>query len=89
MAHDEGSVPATKADIKKLVESIGKLKDHTDRQLAKVQETNRKWKDEILEHFDVRFELLRNDFLGAQSDKFGDHDLRISRLEQNAGLNMG
>lgn len=81
--------PATQEDVKALFEAITSLRLQTERQFAEGQEWNRTWKDKILEHIDVRFELLSNDVLAAQDDRFGNHEFRISRLEQNSGLNMG
>jgi hypothetical protein len=81
--------PAWKKDVKALVDAFASLRKHTDQRFAETQELNRKWKDEILEHFDVRFELFSNDVLDAQKDRFGNHEFRISRLEQDSRLNMG
>lgn len=81
---------ATKKDIEMLMGEIGKLYD-----------ANERWKDDILvgvdgkilasekrtkEHFDVVAENLHYDFLGAHKDKIENHEDRIVRLEQRAGL---
>ncbi len=81
--------PATKQDVKALVDAIASSHKQMERRFAEMQKLNRKWKDEILGHFDVRFELLRSDLLDAQNDRFGNHELRISRLERNSSLNLG
>ena len=51
------------------------------------------FKNEILRHFDIIAENLRHDALGARSDEIEvlkdskkDHERRLTRLEQSAGL---
>lgn len=79
---DDGQAPATKEDVRLLMESIGRLYD-----------ANERWKEEVKEHFDVVVEQLRHDLLGASKDKvelhedrLADHARRLTRLERRAGL---
>ena len=74
-------IPATKADIQMLMDSIGKLYD-----------ANVFWKEELKDHFDLVIEDLRHDFLGVRndevvllSDKTKDLDKRVSRIEARIG----
>lgn len=89
----DDTIPATKADIRLLMEEMARLYD-----------ANQRWKDEILEHvaaaeirtkehFDVVAENLRHDYAGAFEDKLGQHtdtierhEDRLLRLERRAGL---
>ncbi|MCF7845149.1 MAG: hypothetical protein K9M03_04975 [Kiritimatiellales bacterium] len=81
MAQDN-TAPATKKDIKILMDEIGKLYD-----------ANLKWKEEITRHFDVVAENMHHDLLGAHKDDIenlknakNDHEQRIHRLEKHTEL---
>lgn len=71
------SAPATKDDIKQLMESIGRVYD-----------ANQRWANEIVRHFDVTVETIRHDLLGANKDRIEDHEDRITRLERRAGVTL-
>ncbi len=78
----DDQTPATKADIKALMDSIGGLYDRSER-----------WKNEIMQHFDVVVENLRHDFIWANRDAIEllkdvriDHEDRIMRLERHADI---
>lgn len=75
MAKPDDTSPATKADIKMLMDSIGKLYD-----------ANEKWKNELKAHFDLQSELVRHDLLGAKGDRVANHEDRLQTLERHAGL---
>jgi len=76
MTKDDTS-PATKADIKSLMDSIGRLYD-----------ANEKWKDQIIDHFQIVAEDIRHDLKGANHDEIqslkntkDDHERRLQTLE--------
>jgi predicted metal-dependent hydrolase len=82
VAHDDSAAPAMKEDICLLIEQSGKLYD-----------ANARWKDEIIEHFDVAVETIRHEMKAAHHDSIemlrdqsDDHAKRIERLERHAGL---
>jgi len=82
MAPQDPQAAATKRDIAMLMDEIGKL-----------YVANQKWKDEIMNHFDVVAENMHHDLLGAHKDKIGvlsdrseKHEKRIAKLEQHTGL---
>lgn len=82
MPHDDATAPATKDDIRLLMEQIGRLYD-----------ANARWKDEIIQHFDVAVESIRHEMQAAHHDSIellrdqtADHASRIKRLERHAGL---
>jgi hypothetical protein len=75
MTKRDQSAAATKQDVAMLMEEFGKLYSATER-----------WKDEIKHHFDLQFELAREDLKGATLDRLTSHNRRIARLEKHAGL---
>ena len=81
---DEAPSPATKEDIRLLMEQIGAYYDRVESRLAAHE-------DSIKRHFDVRVEDIRHDLLGASKDRLeahqdrlNDHGERIERLERHA-----
>ena len=93
----DDSSPATKADIKGLMDSIGKLYDAIEGWKDDILQANERRKDEILNemkrHFDVAVEDIRHDLEGANRDEIDilkdtkrDHEKRITRLEQHVGV---
>lgn len=75
---DQDQSPATKQDIRLLMDEIGKL-----------YQANEKWKEELKQHFDVVAENLIHDFRGALNDKIQNHENRIVLLEQQVRLAAG
>ncbi|MBI5793988.1 hypothetical protein HZA87_02785 [Candidatus Uhrbacteria bacterium] len=75
MRKKDDQSPATKSDIRILMDQIGELYD-----------ANKRWKDEILHFFDIRLEDIRHDLLGVNKDKIESHEDRIRRLERHAGF---
>lgn len=75
MVKSDDTSPATKADIKMLMDSMGKLFD-----------ANEKWKDELKGHFDLTVETIRHDLIGAKNDKIENHEDRLRKLERHTGL---
>ncbi len=76
------SAPATKADIRMLMDEIGRLYD-----------ANQRWKDDILAHFDLTIENIRHDLTSANreeiellKDSRASHETRIGALERAVGL---
>ncbi|HUY92240.1 MAG TPA: hypothetical protein VMV10_26100 [Pirellulales bacterium] len=93
MAHDDSTAPATKEDIRLLMEQMGKLYDADARWKDDIQNSISRWKDEIIEHFDVAVETIRHEMRAAHHDSIellrdqtADHAKRIKRLERHAGL---
>ncbi len=100
MPQRNDDIPATKSDIKLLMDELGKLYD-----------ANERWKDELADktqrgqllavtetkqHFDLTVEQIRHDLLAAnreqielQRDRIDGHENRITRLEQHAGYVAG
>lgn len=77
MAKD-ASAPATKEDIRLLMEQVGHFYREWDQR-------TREWKQEIKDHFDLVTENQLYDFKGIFSDRTEDHERRIKRLERKAG----
>ena len=67
--------PATKEDIRSIMEELGKLYD-----------ANERWKNEILDQFALTVEIIREDLKGANRDRIEMHEDRIVRLEKHARL---
>lgn len=83
----DDQAPATKKDIKMLMDQIGKLYDANEGWKDEILEANEKWKDELKEHFDTIAENIHHDMLkGALNDKVEQCKDRIVRLEQHVGL---
>jgi phage host-nuclease inhibitor protein Gam len=84
---DQGRVPATKGDLQEFIAHIerviGDLQNDMDRKFTALREEHA----ETRRHFDVVAENIRHDLLkGALNDKVEQHEDRIIRLEQHAGL---
>ena len=84
------SPPATKADIRLLMEQMGSLYrkmevrfadvfEHVDKKIAASEERTKR-------HFDVVAENMRHDYLGAYKDRIENLDIRVQRLEHHTGL---
>lgn len=57
-------------------------------EIGKLYDANERWKNELLRHFDVAVETIRHDLRGAHRDRMENHEQRITRLEQRAGLGV-
>lgn len=75
--HDDAMAPATKDDIRLLMEQIGKLYD-----------ANARWKEEIIGQFDLTVESIRHELKAAHhdsvellNDQTAGHASRIKQLE--------
>lgn len=75
MVQDNSAAPATKEDVRILMN-----------EMAKLYEANFKWKEELKEHFNLVTENQLYDFKGIFSDRTEDHERRIKRLERKAGI---
>ncbi len=89
--------PATKRDIKLLMDQIGtyyqrtergldEMATRTDHRLDEMEAKMERWKAEIVEHFDLVVENIRHDLAGAHLDRFAAFDDRLTRLERHTGL---
>jgi len=76
------SAPATKEDIRLLMEEMGKLYDRVVQSEERLQE----WKQEIVDEFHVVAEDLRHDLFGITKDQLAGHEDRIVRLEKHTKL---
>jgi hypothetical protein len=81
MSTDPGA-PATKEDIRLLMEQMGTYYANTADRFAAVEQRI----EELHEHFGVVAENIKHDFRGAFADKLDQHEDRIVRLERRAGL---
>jgi hypothetical protein len=75
----DASPPATKHDVRLLMEQMGRHYDQVERRLAAHEE-------EIKRHFDVTVEHIRHELGGANKDRIENHELRLARLEQHTRL---
>ena len=62
-------------------------------QVGKLYDADARWKDEIIEHFDLTVESIRHEMKAAHHgsvellrDQTADHAKRIKRLERHAGI---
>jgi hypothetical protein len=86
MAKKNDASPATKADIKMLPGSIGKLYDANERWKNKLRDESKRTKVEMKAHVDLKIELLRHDLLDARKDRVEKHEDRFMKLERHTGL---
>lgn len=85
MTSDENR-PATKEDVRLLMEQIGRLYDATEGWKDEMRDTTERWKDEVKGHFDLAVETIRHDLLGANRDDIASMKDRLTRLERQTGL---
>ena len=90
---DDNNIPATKADIKMVMDAIRDLSDQNEKWMDEIATANEKWKDEIIRHFDIKVGQIRHDLMGANRDEISSlidanekHEQRLTRLEEHAGL---
>ena len=86
MATPDDTSPATKADIKMLMDSMGKLFDANERWKNELRDDAGRMKDEMKGHVDLTIELLRHDLLDAKKDRVENHENRLRKLERHTGL---
>ncbi len=53
---------------------------------ARLLKSSAEQKDEILRHFDVAVEAIREDLVGANADEIASLTDRVDRLERHIGL---
>ena len=80
-SHD---APATKEDIRLLMEEIGKLYMATEQWKTEIIGKMQEWKTEIVHEFHIVAENMRHDYLGAHKDRIENHEDRLRRLERRA-----
>jgi hypothetical protein len=85
MSNDD-QAPASKQDIRLLMQAIGTFYDQTNRRLVSLEEMILASEERMKEHVDLAVETIRHDLLGANRDRVEDHEHRIVRLEQHAKL---
>lgn len=86
--------PATKGDLQQFIAHIerviGDLQKNMNEQIedarGELRGEMQELHTETRRHFDVVAENIKHDFKGAFHDKLEQHDDRIIRLEQHAGL---
>lgn len=69
-----------------LMKEIGKLYDAQDGWKQEILRQQKRWKDDIIRHFDVTAENMRHDLLGANRDEIEAVKDRVTRLERHTGL---
>lgn len=69
------TAPATKADIKMLMNSIGEL-----------SQANEAWKSGIIHEFHIVAKEIQHDLGGAQSDRIAGVENRVTRPELHTGI---
>jgi hypothetical protein len=100
MSKPNDTSPATKSDIKLLMDELGKLYDATERWKDELADKTQRWQllsvTETKQHFDLTVEQIRHDLLAANReqiellrDRADGHENRITRLEQHAGYVVG
>lgn len=83
----DSTAPATKQDVRLLMDEIGKLYRANERWKDEILDADEKWKEELKQHFDVIAENIKYDFLhGALPDKIQNHENRLVRLEDRVGI---
>jgi len=89
----DSSAPATKADIRMLMDEIGRLYDANQRWKDDILAANPRWKNEIIDHFDLLIENIRHDLTSANREEIellkdarANHETRIGALERAVGL---
>jgi len=89
-ARKDDQSPATKKDLRLLMEQIAAYYDKTEKRIDEHQISLEKhmlqWKHEIIGEFHIVVGQLRHDFKGAFGDKLAQHEDRIVRLERHTGL---
>jgi FKBP-type peptidyl-prolyl cis-trans isomerase (trigger factor) len=87
---DDAQAPATKEDIRLLMEQIGTYYSQTQQQIeayySQTQVQIAEMEERMMRHFDVTVETIRHDLLGANKDKIESHEDRLGRLERHTGL---
>lgn len=82
--------PATKADIKIIMDEIGRLYDANERWKNELKvEMDRRASDSekrMKNHFDLAVENIRADLTGANKDRIEGHEHRIVQLEKHIGI---
>lgn len=78
--------PATKQDVKLLMEQVGDYYRRTEQKFAELRDDMREWKKEIIHEFHIVAEDMRHDYLGAHKDRIENHENRITRIERHTGL---
>lgn len=86
MPKPDDTSPATKADIKMLMDSMGKLFDANELWKNELREDSRRMKDDMKGHVDLTIELLRHDLMDAKKDRVENHEDRLRKLERHTGL---
>ena len=80
------TAPATKLDIRMLMEEIGKLYDANKYWKDEMIEHMRNWKDDTKLYFDSAVENILHDLKGANRDEIEVIKDRVTRLERHTGL---
>jgi hypothetical protein len=75
MSNDD-QAPASKEDIRLLMESSGTFYDQTERRLVSMEEMIRASEERMKEHFDLAVETIRHDLIGANRDRIEGHELQ-------------
>lgn len=82
----DDQAPATKQDIRLLMEQMGDYYVRTERRISQLEADVKQWKVEIIHEFHVVAENLHRDFRDAFKDRTEQHEVRITLLEKRTGL---
>jgi hypothetical protein len=84
------SAPATKLDVRLLMEQMGTYYSNTERRIVESEQRSAKRLLETERHlrkdFSLFSEIVGSDLVGANNDRFENHEMRISRLESKVGV---
>jgi hypothetical protein len=87
------SPPATKEDVRMLMDHIGGFYDKADGRLRSLEDQVKELRTEaaaseerVIRHFDVAVEQIRQDLLGATRDKLVALEERVARIEDAIGF---
>lgn len=86
---NQNQSPATKEDVKGIMEYLVRNDGRTsslEKRMDTLEQKMERDKKEIIHEFHIVTEDTKHDFKGAFHDKLEQHDDRIIRLEQHAGL---
>lgn len=90
MKKKDDQSPATKKDIRILMDQMGRYYLKTEDRIREYKEYTedrlKEHNEDIKRYFDIRVEDIRHDLLGVNKDKIEQHEDRIRRLERHAGL---
>lgn len=80
------SAPATKQDVRLIMEELGKLYDANEGWKTEIVGKMETWKKEVIEGFHVVAENIHKDAISANKETIDLHRNRIENIENVLGL---